>query len=135
MNKKTAINIIKSQIEKLDRWHDRSLYDKIWLDQTITYLKQILGEDSEQVQHFSKIIAVKQKSDPTRLLETCIEIVDNVGVYKKPNKNILDGISNLKIITIAISIFVSGLCAGIWLSDRGIISIGAFVVTTNNIPK
>lgn len=136
MNKQTAIKVLETQKKKLDSFHEKRFYDLVWKTQTMQYIKQIFGENSEQFSYINRLKIHSQYSpDPSRFLDSCIDSVTNVGVFKEHKKNILDGYSDLKLISIAISIFIAGFSAGIWLNDRGIISFNRTVIVPNNISQ
>lgn len=136
MNKKNAIKVLKSQKQKLDSFHEKRFYDLVWKTQTVQYIKQIFGEKSEQFNYINSLKIYNQYSpDPTRFLDSCIDSVKNFGVYKEPKKNILDGQSNFKIISIAISIFIAGFTACFWLNSNGIISFNRSITSTNNVSQ
>lgn len=136
MNKKTAIKVLETQKNKLDSFHEKRFYDLVWKTQTMQYIKQIFGENSEQFSYINRLKIHSQYSpDPSRFLDSCIDTVANVGVFKEPKKSILDGYSNLKIISIAISIFIAGFTTCFWLSDHGVIRFSSTVITTNDISQ
>ena len=87
MNKKTAIKILETQKQKLDSFIKKSFYDLVWKTQTVQYIKQIFGENSEQ---FKFINGIKVQSpyspDLTKFLDSCIDSVKNVGVFKEPKE-------------------------------------------------
>lgn len=136
MNKKTALKVLEIQKQKLDKFHEKRFYDLVWKTQTVQYIKQIFGENSEQLNYINSIKIRSQFSpDPSRFLDSCIDTIKNIGVFKEPKKNILYGYSNLKIISIAISIFVAGFMTCFWFSNNGIISFNRTVIVPNNVSQ
>jgi hypothetical protein len=90
MNKKTAIKVLKTQKQKLDNFHEKRFYDVVWKKQTVQYIKQIFGENSEQFRYIDRLkIHSPYSPDPSRFLDSCVETVTNVGVFKEHKKNIL----------------------------------------------
>jgi hypothetical protein len=91
MNKKTAKQIINNQIEKLSAFNSPSEFHGNWKIQTKTYIELFFGNDSDQFKYMKNIEGVSSayRSDPTKFLKDCIELIDNIGLYKKPKQNFL----------------------------------------------
>lgn len=118
MNKKTAIKVIEIQIQKLDKFHEKKLYDLVWKTQTTQYIKQIFGESSEQFDYMSTAkVQSPYSPDPTKFLDSCIDSVKNVGVYKEPKKNILSSLSDSLIVLILTTIGIVSFALGKYTSD------------------
>jgi hypothetical protein len=127
MNNKKAIQILESQIEKLDNPKIRK--DENWIFQTASYIKDFFGKDSAEytfISNFNFKIPFNHYDSKTfpleqlnleilksrQYLENCIETINVKGLYKHPKTNILNRISETalwSIITVlAPIIFFSG---------------------------
>lgn len=90
MHKKKAINIINKQICKLKSLNDPKEFGSEWLLQTGTYIDTLFGIDSAQSQKIKSCsVGSKYSTDLTPFLNDCIEIINDIGVYKKPKNNFL----------------------------------------------
>jgi len=91
MNRKTAKKIIKNQIKKLSSFREPKEFDNNWKIQTKTYIELFFGNNSDQFTHMKEIRGAGNQyaPDPTPFLKDCVELIDDIGLYKKPKQNFL----------------------------------------------
>jgi len=119
MNKRKAIKILKRQIWKLNQLDNPRDVDVDFLIQTKTYIDKFFGNESAQSKRLTGVQIAP-------FLNDCVDTINNIGLYKHENKNILSKQSNWKLVVIAITIFVTGLTTGIWIKENT-----SFVVFTS----
>lgn len=128
MNKSKAIKILKKQIVKLESADE---YISSWIIQTNSYLEMIFGLKSKQSNFFRngffdiqiwdkadatdddiddefKRITLNKKSIAVNFLNECIDLIDDIGVYKpEPKGNYISRLSD-NMITFWLGIIFSG---------------------------
>lgn len=132
MTKREAIRLLTEQKQIFD---SRTYSDReVWRQKTASLLEQFLGLESSEYHSFSKFdfgvwhlssedidfkSEFKRKNElMTGLLANCIDKLKTFGLYKKPQHNIVSQLDNWKLITIAVTLFLAGLTAGIWLKEN-----------------
>lgn len=146
MTKREAIRLLteQKQIFESHKYSDRD----IWRLKTGSLIEHFLGLESNEYYSFSKFdfgvwhlssedidfkAEFKRKHElMVGLLDNCIDKLKIVGLYKKPQRNILSNYDNWKLITIAVIIFVAGLTAGIWLKENTSLIIFSSVNNSSN---
>ena len=121
---KQAVKILKTQIIKLEDFE--YLKNLTWRTQTAEYVKHFFGAKSNQyslINNFTfydsydnlsrdqqiKKSAVKAK----HFLNDCIQVIENVGLYKEPKTNFLSSLNNYAILGALGAVLASAFTAGI----------------------
>lgn len=127
MRKSKAISILENQIYKLENIEEVNI--AIWNDATNSYLKLLFGESSRQSSFLdryywetsvpnSKRTFKIQKNKAIVFLKECIEVVENVNVYKPPVENWFSKIPDWVINMGLPALFFMGLFLGNLSSDK-----------------
>jgi hypothetical protein len=129
MNNKTAIAILKRQINKLQSSKENR--NDSWTIETKHYIISFFGENSIQKDFFNGYSwSLNPNSDldwqenqVVLFLNDCINIIKNVGLYKKPKTNIVSDKSNFELISIVIAISLFAFWIGYWAKNIELFSI------------
>lgn len=131
MRTKKATKIIERQIEKLQ--NTEALKNELWKLQTLSSLKTILGDNSDECKRFSnfriydeslrlirKDVDERVANDKLKIqsfLKDCIETVKDKGVYHPPNSNWLSrwAEKSLDSLLATLTTIVLTLCGVCWI--------------------
>jgi len=122
MTVKKAIDILKSQKEKLEDFDNKN---QNWVFQTASYIKDFFGENSTEFSfisqfHFHVVSSNWDSPEDVRrwlaekpieakpFLDNCVETLQHKGLFKQPKQNFLNRLSDTALWTI-ISIAIPGL--------------------------
>ena len=124
MNKKEAVSILEEQINKLD---DDKNHNYNWFVETKTYIDSFLGKDSHQSDSLknrtfnqSSKIGISKEENINNIktsVRNCINVINNIGLYKKPKKNFLSSIPDSLLVLIFSTIGFVGFTMGKYTSD------------------
>lgn len=129
MNNKTAISILNKQIDKLQSSKENR--NDSWTIETKHYIISFFGEDSIQKDFFNGYSwSLNPNSDldwqerqVVIFLNDCINIIKNVGLYKRPKNNLVSDKSNFELIGIVISISIFVFWIGYWAKSIELFSV------------
>lgn len=141
MNKKKAIKIIEIQIEKLKEFKEPKNFDYNWKSQTMTYIENFFGSDSTEFNSIKNIQGSgPYATSPIPLLKNCIELIRNLGLYKKPKQNFLYSMPNwlamlLFPLMLTIGITIGNFQAKSQMNDTNDNKSGIISNTTSGVSK
>jgi len=144
MKKQRAIGILKNQIDKLNKIKEGNT--TIWTNSTNTYLERFFGDLSSQSNFFkysywntgNKINTNtfdEQKEKGVEFLKECIELIDNLGLYKPPKENFLSRLPNGWILPIIGSLMAGSYFVGGFFSEKVYLNNPIEVKKSSPIPS
>jgi len=132
MKPKQAIKILERQRDRIS--DPKFPNDETWVFQTTEHIKDFFGESSSQFAFISQfsfsVIGHPSTSDEKwryeldskkrkaeRFIDTCIETINDKGLYKPPKQNFLAGLGDTWLVIIFGTVVPALFFGGVWIGE------------------